>query len=141
MAQLDFCDKLSLNFVYSEAYHKVRHNLRFLGGFSYNSYSLVYIEQDKLQALQKVKLVLLFVQIKINPAAHALYTERSPLLQKLANTQNPRSAADKHIEVTAEAVLQSCHLIELLHKLVGICAAFQIDCNLKSVKTRFVTDI
>ena len=75
------------------------------------------------EAFKQVQLSLLLIEIKRSSAPDTFYPERRPLIEQFSHTENSRHACDEHIEVAGERVLEHRQLVELLHQLIGICAA------------------
>ena len=141
MAQADLRHKFRLCLVDAEADHEVRHDLGFLIRLAHNAHRLVNVEQDGLQAPQKMQLFLLVLQIAGGAAPHAGNAERRPLPQQLAHTHDARHTVHQHIEIAGEAVFQRRHAEQLLHELVRVCPPLEIDRDLQAVQPRLVADI
>ena len=88
-----------------------------------------------------MKLILSLAQIEINSALNALGSECNPLVEYLTDTHDPRCTGNQHVEVAGERVLKRSDFIKLLHKLVGVCALFEVDCDFKTRLVRFITNI
>ena len=123
VAQPDFRDVFRLHLIDAEADHEVRDDLRVELGLADDADGLVNIEKDFAEALQEVQLVLLFVHLEIEPAADAFGAPGRPLGENFAHAHHARHTGDENIEVAAESILQCRRLEQLLHELVGVCAA------------------
>lgn len=88
-----------------------------------------------------MKLVSFFVAVKICSSSDALNSESNPFFKQCLYTENSRNTCDKHIEVAGIGIFECCKTVKLCHKLVGINAALEVNCNFKSVNTCFVTNI
>ena len=141
VAQLDFRHELRLDLVDAEAHHQVRHHLALQLRIADDGDGLVDVQQDLLQTSQQVQLVLLFRQIKPDPAAHAVHAPGAPLLQNLAHAHDPGVAAHQNVEVAGKGVLQGGELEELLHELARIRAPLQIDGQAQAVQIRLVPHV
>ena len=141
VSQLDLGDVFGLDLVDAEADHEVRDDLGVKLRLADDGDGLVDIEKDPAEALEQVQLVLLFVHLEIEPAAHALGPPRGPLLQDLAHAHHARHAGDEDVEVAAEGVLQRRRLKQLLHELVGVGAALEVDGKLEAVQVGLVAHV
>ena len=122
VAQLDLRHILRLNLVDAEADHQVGHYLRLLLGLADDLNGLVNVQQNALEALQKVQLLLLFVQHEVHPPPHAFRAPGQPLLQQRLHPQHPGHSGDEDVKVAAHRVLQGGQAEELLHELVRVYA-------------------
>ena len=141
MTQLNFRHVLGLGLIDAEADHKIGDNLCFFLCLPDNFNSLIDIQQDLLQTLQKMKFFLGLGQVKIDTAADALSAERDPLREQVFDTEHPWSAGNKDIEVTGERVLQRGGFIELPHKAVRVGSTLQIDRDLQAGFIGLVADV
>ena len=141
VAQLDLSHILCLHLVDAEADHQVGHHLGFLFGLAHNAHSLVDIQQNGLQALEQMQALFLALQIVIRTAAHALGAERGPLTQYLAHAHHTRHARDEDIEIAWETVLQRRHAEQLLHHLVRVLPALEVNGQLEAVEIRLVAHV
>ena len=66
---------------------------------------------------------------------------RRPFLKNFAHPQHARLARDEDVEVAAEAVLERGGLEELLHELVRIGAALEVDRELEAVQICFIAHV
>ena len=88
-----------------------------------------------------MQLVLLLLQLEIDPAADAVRAPCGPLLEDLTHAQHARLARDEDVEVAAEAVLERGRLEELLHELLRVNAALEVDRELEAVQIRLVAHV
>ena len=141
MTQLNFSDIFRLHLVYAEAVHQVRHNVGFFLGFADNLDGLVDVEQYLLQTFEQVQTLLLFVQRERRAALYAVHAEPDPLFQQPVHAEHLRGAVDQHVEIAGEAVLQRSELVELLHELVGVGGALEVNGDTQAVKSLLVADV
>ena len=120
VTELYFRHILRLDLVDAETDHQVRHHLSLFLRLPDDADSLVDIQQDALQPLQKVELLPAFGQVKVHPAADALRAEGAPLLDQLVYSHHPGSALDEDVEVAGEGVLQGGHAEQLSHELIRV---------------------
>ena len=139
--QLDLRHIFRLNLVDAEADHQIGDDLGFLLRLPDNADGLVNIQQDALQALQKVQLFLLLAQHEEDPPLHAVGPPGSPFLQDLPDTQHLGAAGDQHVEVAGKGVLQRCQLVELGHQLIRVHAPLQIDGQLQAGEVGLIPHI
>ena len=83
----------------------------------------------------------LLLQIVIDAAADAFRAPCRPLGQDIAHAQHDRRAGDQDIKVAAERVHQRRRAIELLHDLLRIGAALEIDRELQTVQIGLVAHV
>ena len=88
-----------------------------------------------------MELVLLLLKIKSKLTLDATHTEAYPFGKNLGNAHRSRRGVYKNIEIAFEAVLESRHLIKLLHKLVGVNALSEVDCQLKAREIDLIAEI
>ena len=141
VAQLDLRDILRLHLVDAEADHQVRHHVGLGLRLADDLDRLVDVEQDALETLQKVQLVLLFAHDEVDAAADAFRAPRAPLVEQLAHAHHARHSGDEHVEVAGHGILQRRGLHQLLHELVGIGAALEVDGQLETVEVGLVAHI
>ena len=141
VAELKFGDKLGLGLVDVETLHKVGHDLGFEFGAADDGDGLVDVEQNCLEAVQKVQALGLFAQVKVNAATRGLNTPLDPLVQNLAHAHNAGIAVDQHVKVARERILQRGRAIELGHELVGVDAALKVDGDAQAREVGFVADV
>ena len=139
--QLDLRHVLRLDLVDAETDHQVGDDLGFLLGLPDDLDGLVNIQQDALEALQKVQLVFLLAQHEEDPPLHAVGPPGSPLLQNLPDAQYLGASGDEHIEVAGEGVLQGGQPVELGHQLVRVHAPLQVDGQLQTGQVRLVPHV
>ena len=85
--------------------------------------------------------LLLALKLKVGAAAHAVGAEGHPLLQDLPHAHHPGLAAHQHVEVAGKAVLHGGGAVELLHELVRVLAALQVDGQLQAVQVGLVPHV
>ena len=141
VAQLDLCYILRLNLVDAEADHQVGHHLRLLLGLADDLNGLVNVQQNALEALQKVQLFLLFVQHEVHSSPHAFRAPGQPLLQQRLHPQHPGHSGDEDVKVAAHRVLQGGQAEELLHELVRVYAPLQVNGQLQAREVRLVPHV
>ena len=141
VAELKLGNKLCLGLVDIEAAHKVGHDLGLELGATDDGDRLVDVEQDCLKAVQQVKTLGLFAQVKVNAATRGLNAPRDPLVQNLAYAHNAGIAVDQHVKVARERVLQRGRAVELGHELVGVDAALEVDGDAQARKVGLVADV
>ena len=127
IAQLDLRDVLGLDLVDAEADHQIGHDLRVGFRFADDADGLVDVEQDALEALEQMQLFGFFALLEKDPAAHTFRPPRRPFLDDLTHTQHARHPGDENVEVAGKAVEQRGGAEELLHELVRVDAAFEVD--------------
>ena len=88
-----------------------------------------------------MQLVLLFAHDEVNAAADAFRAPRAPLVEQLAHAHHARHSGDEHVEVAGHGILQRRGLHQLLHELVGIGAALEVDGQLEAVEVGLVAHI
>ena len=88
-----------------------------------------------------MQLVLLFVHLEIESAPDAFGAPRRPLGENFAHAHYARHTGNENVEVAAERILQRRRLEQLLHELVRVRAALQVDGELQTVQVGFVAHI
>ena len=88
-----------------------------------------------------MQLVLLLVEDEVHPPPHALGAPGGPLLENFAHAHNPGHSSNQNIKVTADGVLQGGHLEELLHQLLRVHAALEVDGQLQAGQVALVAHI
>ena len=141
VAQLDLRDVFRLYLIDAEADHEVRDDLRIQLRLADDADGLVDIEKNFAEALQEVQLVLLFVHLEIESAPDAFGAPRRPLGENFAHAHHARHTGNENVEVAAERILQRRRLEQLLHELVRVRAALQVDGELQTVQVGFIAHI
>jgi len=139
--QLDLRHVLRLHLIDAEADHQVGDDLGFLLRLTDDPDGPVDIQQDALQALQKVKLFLFLIQDEVHPALDAVSAPGGPLLQDSTHAQHAGHTGDEDVEVAADGILQGCQPVQLGHKLVRVHATLQVDGQLQAAEVRLVAHI
>ena len=127
MAQLDLRHIFRLRLVDPEADHQVGDNLALLLRLADDLNRLVDIQQDFGKALQQMQLLLALGQVVKGAPAHAFYTEGDPLIEQLFHAEHARHPGDQHIKVAGKRILQRRDAKELLHELLRVYAALEIN--------------
>ena len=141
VAQADFGDKLGLRLVNAEADHQIRYDIAFEFGIADNLDRAVNIQQNLLQALQKVQFVLLPCQFMENPAPDAFRTPCNPFLQNLLHAHDTGISGNEDVEVAGEGILQGRRTKELLHQLFRIRTALEVNREAQAVQVRLVAHV
>ena len=141
VAQLDLRHIFRLGLVDAEADHQIGHYLGVLLGLAHDADGLVDVQQDGLQALQKVQTLLLALQIVVGAAAHAFHPEGHPLVQNLPYAQHAGLAADEQVKVAGKAVLQLSGAEQFLHQLVRVLTTFQVNGQLQTVQIGLIAHV
>ena len=82
-----------------------------------------------------------FLLLVVDAAADAFGAPCGPLLNDLPHAEHPRHASNEQVEVAAEGIRQRRRAHELLHELVGIHAALEVDRQLHAGQIRLVAHI
>ena len=141
VAQLDLGHEVCLHLVEIKARHEVRHHVGLALGIADDGDGAVNVEQDLAEALQQVELGALFLQVEEHAPADALHAPGDPLVEDLAHAHHARVAGDEDVEVAGEAVAQRREPEELLHDLLGICAALEVDGELQAAEVGLVAHV
>ena len=141
VAQLDFGDKVCLHLIETEARHEVGHDVGLPLGVADDGDGAVDVKQDLAEALQQVELGALFLQVKEHAPPDALHAPRCPLVEDLADAHHARIARDEDVEVAGKAVAQRREPEELLHDLLGVCTALEVDGELQTAEVGLVAHI
>ena len=94
-----------------------------------------------LRPFKRCSLSFFLLHDKVDAAADAFRAPRAPLIEQLAHAHHARHSGDEHVEVAGHGVLQRRGLHQLLHELVGIGAALEVDGQLEAVEVGLVAHI
>ena len=141
VAQLDLSHKVCLHLVEAKARHEVRHDVGLALGIADDGNGTVDIEQDLTKALQQVELGALFLQVEEHAPADTLHAPGDPLVENLAHAHHARVSGNEDVEIAGKAVAQRREPEKLLHDLLGVCAALEIDGELQAAEVGLVAHI
>lgn len=88
-----------------------------------------------------MQLILALGQIVKSAPTHAFYAEGDPFIEQLFHTQHARHSGDQHIEVAGKRILQRRDTEKLLHELLRVYAALEINGQLHTGKAGFIAHI
>ena len=83
----------------------------------------------------------LFLQVEEHAPADALHAPGDPLVENFAHAHHARVAGNEDVEVAGEAVAQRREAEELLHDLLGVRAALEVDGELQTTEVGLVAHI
>lgn len=83
----------------------------------------------------------LFLQVEEHAPADALHAPGDPLVEDLAHAHHARVAGNEDVEVAGKAVAQRREPEELLHDLLGVRAALEVDGELQTAEVGLVAHI
>ena len=141
VAQADFRHVLGLHLVDAEADHQVGDHVGLFFRLADDLDGLVDVQKDFAEAPQQVQLLLLLADIEEDAPLDALGAPCGPLLQNLSHAHNAGRAADQDVEVAGEGIRQRRQLIQLLHQLLRVRAALEVDGELQAAQIRLVAHI
>ena len=85
--------------------------------------------------------LLLFLNLIIQTPLDAVNPPGSPLVQDFTDAHNPGHTGNQDVEVAGKAVLQGGHTEELLHELIRIHTALEVNGQLEAAQIRLVPHI
>ena len=141
VAQLDLGHEVCLHLVEVKARHEVRHDVGLALGIADDGDGAVDVEQDLAEALQQVELGALFLQVEEHAPADALHAPGDPLVENFAHAHHARIAGNEDVEVAGKAVAQRREPEELLHDLLGVRAALEVDGELQAAEVGLVAHV
>ena len=82
-----------------------------------------------------------FLQVEEHTPADTLHAPGDPLVENLAHAHHARVSGNEDVEIAGKGVAQRREAEELLHDLLGVCAALEIDGELQAAEVGLVTHI
>ena len=83
----------------------------------------------------------LFLQVEEHAPADALHAPGDPLVENFAHAHHARIAGNEDVEVAGKAVAQRREPEELLHDLLGVRAALEVDGELQAAEVGLVAHV